>query len=415
MNGRHALEVKSCLPGLLFAFAALLIAGISACQPHESMQETPASLTTNSPIAAHGSPGASTPTGFTTIMPSTPNPAWQTIQDAQGWYSLTIPSAWQAMDEQSYAGEDGYVETGFLPIMVGYMGSALQVCQWMANVVTQNIYAVAWVNMYTSCKLTPLEENSDYPFIGVIENPDAPPAYHFAYIKTDTDRVTSMLESFHWLTPPSLPQDETAAPVAADFWSDAHMPDGVSISEIELPPADESLQGILYSLVPTEVVPTLQTKTPVPTALPQTWDGFNQSVAVYGYEFRVTDNPNWYRLYQNGEMKIDNVYILPGLTRIPTPNGDRILFFVSSLKDPNKSPFDPDNLTVYLVDGQNISIWSTGPDNPMQPGDYSVIVNGDMLWARLGKGTQMEVINTRKDVLYTFATYFGTRIPMEGF
>ena len=269
--------------------------------------------------------------------------------------------------------------------------------------------------MYTSCKLTPLEENSDYPFIGVIENPDAPPAYHFAYIKTDTDRVTSMLESFHWLTPPSLPQDETAAPVAADFWSDAHMPDGVSISEIELPPADESLQGILYSLVPTEVVPTLQTKTPVPTALPQTWDGFNQSVAVYGYEFRVTDNPNWYRLYQNGEMKIDNVYILPGLTRIPTPNGDRILFFVSSLKDPNKSPFDPDNLTVYLVDGQNISIWSTGPDNPMQPGDYSVIVNGDMLWARLGKGTQMEVINTRKDVLYTFATYFGTRIPMEGF
>ena len=143
MNGRHALEVKSCLPGLLFAFAALLIAGISACQPHESMQETPASLTTNSPIAAHGSPGASTPTGFTTIMPSTPNPAWQTIQDAQGWYSLTIPSAWQAMDEQSYAGEDGYVETGFLPIMVGYMGSALQVCQWMANVVTQNIYAVA--------------------------------------------------------------------------------------------------------------------------------------------------------------------------------------------------------------------------------------------------------------------------------
>jgi hypothetical protein len=360
-----------------------------------------------------------TPTYATAIVPSTVQPDNQLYLDPAGWYSLEFPADWQLTEKNAFAGTNGFFESGYLPNM-GYMRNALQVCQWLANVDTKGIYSVAWVDMQTSCMLNPINPQSDAAILEVIENPDAPLSQRFLFIKSDARHYPSISSSIQWLQPSEQQIQSITTemdPEVNSFWKKAlASPLGLKIKEYELSTEaqmDDADKSYFYDYVPPEAIPTL--KPDGTNRQPSTWETLNEAIAPYGYEFRVSKSPNFYQLTLNGDLRAENIYQLPTLHRFTTPDGELMVFVVSTLKDPNLSPYDVGNGVRYLAQNDRFLAWETNPLNPMETGDSVIYANGELLWTRVNEQTLVSVQTTEHEVLYTFATYYITRIPINGF
>ena len=109
---------------IICLFPALIgVILLAACVPSGSrFPSTAPSQTAPSQMAAPDEPAAES------------TPGEKTYYDPEGWYSINYPADWlPGSDPGVFTGEDGFVETGYLPEL-GYMRHGLDACQWLANI-----------------------------------------------------------------------------------------------------------------------------------------------------------------------------------------------------------------------------------------------------------------------------------------
>jgi len=363
-----------------------------------------------------------TPTFLAPFVPIATKPNEQVYIDPEGWYSVNIPAEWKSTDSpNSFSGESGFFETGYLPEMM-FMQHPLDVCQWLANIDSKSTYSVSWRSEHDGCELTSLPEITPATVQEIIKNPVADYPQRFFYIKTDAEHYSEITSTFVWLQPinertepafhlmPLRPED-------ASFWENtAPMPIGFSVEEYELPQEAQNespSEKIFLEFIPSDA--PQEERKPGTVWFPDTWEDINEKIKSFGYELRPTSQDYLRQLYKNGVLLVDNIYNMPEIYHFSTTKGERIAFIVYSLKDTNLSPYTVNNTAGFLVQNDTITKWEDGPENPMDPGLSPVLYKDELLWVRAAVYTQVQVQNSHRDVLFSFATYFGTRLPVNGF
>jgi hypothetical protein len=342
--------------------------------------------------------------------------------DPDGWYSVNIPAEWENTESpNSFVGENGFFSTGYLPEMM-YMAYAIDICQWLANINTKDTYSVVPLFDHNGCILTTLPEISPPTIQAVIENPAADFPQRFLFIETDAEHFDSMMNTFTWLQPIDQYIEPAfhLAPLSSEdeiFWEyTSPLPVGFSIEEYKLP--DEAQKESPSEKIFLEFIPPdapREDQKPGTTWSPDTWEDINEKIEPFGYELRPTAVAYLYQLYKDGVMVFDNIYELPSVYQFPTSDGKKITFFVRTLKNPDLSPYSNDNAVIYLVENDVITQWEEGPGSPIDPKRPPILVEDELLWLQVGENTYVQVQNNQRDTLFSFATYFGARLPVNKF
>ncbi|PKN95160.1 MAG: hypothetical protein CVU44_00300 [Chloroflexi bacterium HGW-Chloroflexi-6] len=380
----------------------------------------PKSVTSQTPIIFPvGSPTA---VSTQAQVPVPTQPDERVYLDPQGWYSFNFPVAWQQEDATaSYRGDDGFFETGYLPEMM-FMGNNLNVCQWLANISTKGLYSVSWLGQIQgySCHLISLSEPAI--ILEVVQNPSAPLSERFLYIKADAAHFGRIANTFTWLRPldeRANPDFQSAPPRPQDtaFWGNTSpLPSSFSLTEYQLPPEAQDAnpgKAIFLKFVPSEILPVWsQSSEPYS---PNSLEKVNRTIARYGYELRTGAEPYLYNLYQDGSLALENVYPLPDVTLLQTPDTEKLVFFVQTIYDLSQPFYASDNTARYLIHDDATSLWENGPPSPMYTPRPPIWVDGGLLILGLGERTDVQVRNERHDLIFSFETYFGTHIPIERF
>ena len=363
-----------------------------------------------------------TATLATPPFPVPTQPDEQVYIDPEGWYSVAIPAQWKK-SESSYVGSDGFFETGYLP-EYAFVPHSLTVCEWLANVQTKNLYTVSWMGTagIGGCQLLSRPSISPATTWAVAENPSADFAHRFLYIKADNAHFGRITSTFMWLrsVDETRKPDYSKAELRSEdivFWDNTSLiSSAFSLEEYALPPeyqGEDPSKKIFLDFVPPEILPTPSSHHG--TYSPTTLDSVNQSLSKYDYELRQVDVAYLYDLYQNDKLVLQNVYRLPEIYLFQTDSGEKMIFFAHTLVDPKQSPYTEGNMVSYLVQNEKISVWEKTLLNPMYPGWNPIWVKDKPLFVGLGDGVTLQVWNVQHELMFSFATYFGTQVPIKKF
>lgn len=421
---RQIIQVVGCM------FLMMLLNSCTQAAATTTIPSITTAISTASPVTATPLPiptNTPTPISFEPIATQADE---QVYINPEGWYSVNIPSDWQEKSPGLFAGENGFFETGYLPEMM-FMQHPTNICHWLANIDSKSTYFVRAPTYLSkkanNCTLTTLPEITPASVQAIIENPSADYEDRFFYIKTDTEHYDEIRSSFAWLQPMD-PDAESAFPTASlssediSFWENTvPVPSGFSITEYELSEeaqkADPS-EKIFLEFIPPEARLENRNQGNTSSYTPDTWESVNDEINPFGYELKPTENDSLfsqYRLYRENVLVLDNIYRLPSINCFSTPEVEKIIFIVFTVKDPNQSPLVLGNVVSYLVQNDSITKWGDRSQNPMDPGRPPILTNDEFLWLKMGEYTQVQVQNNQRDVLFSFATYFGSRLPVEGF
>ena len=412
----------------LFIFTIL-----SSCVPAEPEVTSPlsptAAKTVLPPTLILPSP-TSTPAYLATATLATPpfqfptQPDEKIFIDPEGWFSFIFPIEWTRKAESSYAGNDGFFEVSYLP-EYAFVPDVLTVCEWLANIYTPNLYTISWMGTAEmgGCQLLSRPEISPATTCAVAENPSADFAHRFFYVKTDNAHFGRITSTFRWLRPveekkkPDFSQAELR-PEDIDFWSNTILlPSNFSLSEYALAleyQNEDPSKKLFLNFVPPEALPTPSSSHQ--SHSPATVESVNQSLSKYDYELKqVVDIEYLYDLYQNGTRVLRNIYRLPEIYEFQTDDGKKLIFFAHTLIDPKQSPYTEGNMVSYLIQDETISVWEKAVLNSMYPGWTPIWVEDKPLFLGLGDGVTLQVLNGRHEIIFTFATYFGTHVPIKRF
>ncbi|MGB2954589.1 MAG: hypothetical protein WBB64_01340 [Anaerolineales bacterium] len=361
-------------------------------------------------------------TPVTTFVPAATKANERVYIYPDGWYSVSIPVDWQAEDcPNSFGGEDGFFQTGFLPEMM-FMRSPLDVCQWLANIETKDTYYVSLINTRRGCRLTSIPGVTPAVVLEIIENPSVDYPQRFLYLKADPEHFDRIVSTFVWLGPvdeDAEPAFHTASlrPEDISFWENtAPLPAGFSVTEYLLP---EEVQNespaakIFLEFIPPEA--RLEPRKSSGTYAPKSQESVNETIMPFGYDLRPGGETYLYHLYKDGTLALKNVYRLPDVYLFSTSAGEKLVFLAQIIKDPNLSLYALDNADSYLVQNDTISLWENGSGSPMLDSGRSIWVAGDLLMLGLGDHTDVQLRNGHHDLVFSFATYFGAQIPIKRF
>ncbi|NOQ40676.1 MAG: hypothetical protein GQ562_10195 [Anaerolineales bacterium] len=351
----------------------------------------------------------------------------QVYIDPEGLYAVNIPVEWQAEDSpNSFVGVDGFFQTGYLPEMV-YMRSALDVCQWLANIDTKDTYSVSWLRTHGSiigsgCQLTSLPGVTPAAVLEVIENPSADFPRRFLYIKTDKEHFDQISYTLAWLSPVDETREErfqtaNLRPEDISFWDNTDpLPQGFSVTEYLLPAeAQNAIPGekIFLEFIPPEALPKPRKSSS--TYTPKSRESVNETIMPFGYDLRPVSETHLHHLFKDGILELENIYRLPDVYVFSTSEGEKLVFLTLTVKDPNLKFYSMDNAAIYLVQNDTISLWEIGPGSPMLTVGRSIWADGGPLIMGLGDHTDVQLRNGNHDLVFSFATYFGTQIPIKRF
>lgn len=384
----------------------------------QAMTATPLSEQQPVPSASSAPIGSLTPAG--SLAPAATQADQQVYVDPQGWYTISIPAAWEA-NGSSFVGDDGFFETSYLPEKM-YMPRVLDVCQWLANVETKATYFVSWMGTRSnSCQLISLPDVSPATILQVTENPSADWPQRFLYIRTDAEHFGLIDNTFTWLRP--VNEDAEPAfdhaplrPEDTAFWQAAQpLPGGFSLTEYPLAQAQNANPGkvIFQDFIPSEARPT--PSAPDYSYQPNSLEKVNEAIGAYGYELHSGSETYLYDLYQNGELALANLYRLPEVYRFATTEGERLVFLAYTAKDPAQDFYAPDNAETYLIQNDAITPWDNQPINAMFGEWKPILAANELLLLGLGDHTQVQVYNSQHNLIFSFATYFVTHVPMNTF
>ncbi len=150
------------------------------------------------------------------------------------------------------------------------------------------------------------------------------------------------------------------------------------------------------------------------TYTPTTMESVNETIALFGYEFRHGDERYPYNLHKDGALLLEHVYRLPDVHLFPTDDGEKMVFFATALNDPDQPFYVEGNATRYLVQNNAVTLWENKPASPMLYDD-AIWVDDAPLLLGLGDHRDVQVRNGRYDLIFSFATYYVTGIPVKHF
>jgi len=398
--------------------ALFSVTALASCIPSKSEITPYSSL---SPSSASPSPiGTFATPPFTIPI----QPDEQVYTDPEGWFSLAFPAQWTKESDWSYTGSDGFIEIGYLP-EYAFTPNVLTVCESLANINTKNLYTVSWMGTsgIGGCQLLFRPGISVATTWAVAENPSADFSHRFFYVKADNAHFGRITSTFTWLRPveekkkPDFRKAELP-PEDIDFWTNtSSMPSNLFIEEYALPSeyqGEDPSKKIFLDFVPPEALPTPASSNQ--SHSPETVENINQSLEKYGYKLQqVVDMAYLYDLYQNGTRVLQNIYQLPKIYLFQTEYGERLVFFAHTLVDSKQSPYTEGNMVSYLVQDEKITVWEKAVLNPMYSGWTPIWVEDKPLFLGLGDGVTLQVLNVQHEIVFTFATYYGTHVPIKKF
>lgn len=350
---------------------------------------------------------------YLSLVPQNPNE--QVYIDPEGWYSIYFPADMKSKDKpNSFSGPDGFFETGYLPEL-GYMSRAINVCAWLANVVSKPEEST--IEWYLSdrdpsssrCSVLTKENGSQSIEYKIFENSVADPEHRFIYVKIFKypAAVNKAIASLVWLKPIHEAKFESIlAPVSPEeisIWEySAPILPKASVTEYALPPEAQAGPGekMLVGFVPNEMLPDWTAyKANAPTSTPE--PVLEEQLKSLGYELRVVDpDPNNYRqqLFRDNKVLFDRVFRISDIYKFSTEAGPITTFTVATMDKPGFSDFSS-----YIIQNDVTRQWEYNhQDPPFDP----ILYQGDVLWLKASKDfNHIQVINNNRDVVYSFAVY----------
>jgi len=411
--------LSSCLPAL--PTIAVIQTTLPSDTPSPFYTLTPSSELTITP-AATNTPDLSSPPAMRDYE--------KNYLDPEGWFSIYVPLDWEENGSPgSFSGKDGFVEIGYMPDMM-YMRSAFNVCTWLANIDTKDVYSVSWISTNhersahsLSCELTTLPGIHPATVLEVIQNPSADLPQRFLFIKANAEHFDRIASTLAWLRPVEFDADPafhsaSLRPVDISFWENtAPLPPGISVTEYELPEEvqNEEPGGVFQRAIPPEArLEPIPCDRSIPPCGPNSHAYVNEMLEPFGYELR-SDIEKPHELYLDGELVLNNIFRLPAVHMFSTPTGEVLAFLVQTVKDPDKFFYEKDNAVIYLVQNETISIWQEEPLKGTDPGKPPIWVAGDLLVLGMGEHTYLEVRNSQHDLVFSFASSFSASLPLKGF
>lgn len=370
----------------------------------ETQTETLLPLSSPTPIFAF------TPTETVTAIPNSemivPIPGEQVYIDPAGQYAIKFPVEWKSVEKPNlFSGQDGYFETGYLPDM-GFMSRGINVCVRLANMNTeQERRSVGLGSRFNVCTV----QSSITAAMEIYENPWADYEHRYIYLKRSWRGNIPV--TFWWLTPIYQEVTEfnnmTMRPEDESFWADhSILPPGFLITEIALKDADPAKADLL-GLLPAEALPTTRESTITP---PPATPSVREQLRPLGYELRDFEDEQgilYQRLYRNGRILFDYVSHVSDVYRYSSDSGPITAFTVDTRNHP--SYFDVDR---YVIQSDVISQLSYNLNDPPFP---PVFHQGELLWVQAAEGARVQVQRRDRQILVSFATYFGARLPVNNF
>ncbi|MBW6472312.1 MAG: hypothetical protein K0B14_04235 [Anaerolineaceae bacterium] len=415
-----------------FLLLLFLLVILVSCIPAKTEIKTHPSLmpslsfpsVTASPNPSRTSTLSPTTTLENLIIKTATQPEYQVFIDPEGWFSFSYPKQWIKKSDLSYLGTDGFFEIGYIP-EYSFYPNALTVCEWLANINTKNLYTVSWLVTVEmgGCKLLPRSGLSETTW-AVVENSSDDISRRFFYIKTDNAHFEDISSTFKWIRPieekkkPDFNKIELRSE-DNDFWSKtSSLPSNLVLKEYPLPSkyqsADHS-ESVFLWFIPPEALPTPSSSSHQSHS-PTTVESINQSLEKNGYSLqKVKDSYYLYDLYQNNTRVLQNIYQLPEVYFFQTEDEEKLVFFAYTLIDPKQTPYTKDNVISYLVLDESISIWEKSMLNSQYPYWRPIWVVDKPLFLGLGDGTTLQVFNLQHEIIFSFASYFVTHVPIKKF
>lgn len=357
----------------------------------------------------------------------TPNPDQQVYTDPDGWYSVNFPADMEPTDKPNVFSRPGAIfETGYLPEM-GYVSWAQIVCAWLGNIEFKPEESI--IDWYYSgndfdfpprprCSVstTPDDEHETTKY-DIFLNPGADPQHRFIFIKTVIKPDGKLFgASFSWLKPvydiKADPDIEPLSPDELSFWENAgSMPTGVSVTEYVLPPEAQAgpYEKMLLGFVPKELLPERAVKKPDSFATPYKTPTVEEKLGTLGYVFVTQKNPWRQQLFQDGVLLFDNVYKISDIYKFSTDNGSITAFVVYTLP----KGYGTHEFNGFLIQNDKISPWEY---NHQDPYPAPVLYQNELLWVKATKDFDyIQVINSNREVIYSFAVYTEPLYAVSGF
>lgn len=351
------------------------------------------------------------PTEAATAIPTSeaiaPIAGEQVYVDPAGQYAIKYPTEWKATDKPGFfAGDGGFFETGYLPEM-GFVSRGLNVCVWLANTnVEQEQKSVGLGDNYRACSV----ESTISGSLEIYENPWADYEHRYIYLRR---RWTGLIPvTFWWLKPIYEKEVEFSAmtlrPEDESFWASVPaMPPEFSVAEIALPVDADPADADLLRFVPPEALPTQrESMISNPTATPTV----SEQLRSLGYElktFQDSQGIQYQQLYRDGRILFDYVSYVSDVYRYPGDSAPITAFTIETRNHP--SYFDVDR---YVIQNDAINKLSHNLNDPSFP---PVFHQGELLWVHAAENAHVEVQKSNREILVSFATYFGTRLPVNRF
>lgn len=365
------------------------------------------------------------PIGSTTAIPGPDSYLSPVAQDAneqvyidpEGWYSIYFPADMKPKDgPNSFSGPDGFFETGYLSEL-GYMSKVINVCAWLANVVSKpEESTIEWYlsdrNPSSSLCSVLTKENGSYSIkYEIFENPAADPEHRFIYVKIFKypAAVNKAIASLVWLKPIHETKFESIlTPVSSEeisIWeySAPILPStSVTITEYALPSEAQVGPGekMLVAFVPDEMLPDWAAyRANSPTSTPE--PVLEEQLKSLGYELKIVDpDPNNYRqqLFRDNRVLFDRIYKVSDFYKFSPEAGPITTFIVTTIHKPDSSDFSS-----YIIQNDVIREWEYNhQDPPFDP----ILYQGEVLWLKASKDfNHIQVIKNNQDVIYSFAVY----------
>lgn len=396
-------KVKTRLQIVSYIFLGIIL---SACVQRETI-ETQAPTFPASPIVTVTPTPSVASTTFPTSESIVPVAGEQVYIDPAGQYAIKYPVEWKQTDKPNvFSGNEGYFETGYLPEM-GFVSRGLNVCIWLANTnVEQEQKSVGLGDNYTACSV----ESEISGSLEIYENPWADHEHRYIYLRR---RWTGLIPvTFWWLHPIDAEDVEfnamTLRPEDESFWASVpSIPPEFSVTEIALPVDADPVEVDLMRLLPPELDPTPQAgmiSNPTPTP------AVSEQLRPLGYElrsFQDAQGMQYQQLYRDGKILFDYVSYVSEVYRYTNDSGPITAFTIETRNHP--SYFDVDR---YVIQNHVISKLSYDHNDPPFP---PVFHQGELLWVHAAENAHVEVQKSNRQILVSFATYFGTRLPVNRF
>ena len=346
----------------------------------------------------------------------------QIFTDPNGWFSINIPSEWKPKTKNSFSGGNGFFEIGYLPDKM-FMQSALDVCQWLANIDSQSTHAVSWFfleNNSIGCTVYPLADSKTTQ--SIIEIPTTDPSEKFLFIKTDPEHHDEIIISFAWLRPVDpyekflFPQTPLRAEDASFWENTSGVPPALVLTQYALSEDGQDerpAQKRFFEFLPPNVPKKEGNSGTV--WFSDTLEETNEKLKPFGYELKPSSPDHLQDLFKDDKMVINNIYKKSDIHRFASENGEMIAFVVYAVKDPNQSYLAPYNSISYLIQNDTILGHKDGIENPMSPTLPPVLYKEELLWLQAAENVHVEVQTSNQTAVFSFATYYGAKLPVNGF